>query len=99
MHSPSAYNKLAWTVAGGRWSPLETNMGKLYMHWAPGRGDPEALRPELGHCPMAVASTLRVLPWAAGPARQQPCPVMAVEGWAALLTQGTLCASLSGAFV
>ena len=59
----------------GGWALVTSgdNMGKLYMHWVR-VAETLRLRPELGHCPTAIASSLRVLPWAAGPARQQPCP-------------------------
>lgn len=43
------------------------------MHWAH-VAETLRLRPRLWAHPMATASTLRVLPWAAGPALQQPCP-------------------------
>ena len=59
----------------GGWALVTSgdNLGKLYMHWVR-VAETLRLRPELGHCPTAIASSLRVLPWAAGPARQQPCP-------------------------
>ena len=85
----------------GRWALVTSgdNMGKLYTHWAR-VAETLRLRPKLWASPHSYSKHPE------NPAKGSwPCPsaaltpFMAVKEWAALLTQGTLCASLSGAFV